>query len=182
MGYFRFRRRLKLFPGCYWNIGRRSSSLSVGTKGYHKCFSRRGTRTTYSLPGSGLSYSDYSPRGHTAKPPPSSGSPDPGPDGKGKGKGKGCGCGCAPILGLILLFTLFSHCSHCSRPSDRSTAAASGAVIASAAEKDISSRSSPSPTPAPAVEVRQAPPDPPLSLPVPAHRHRSPARLTSRRH
>jgi len=58
MGFFRFRRSVKLFPGVRWNIGKRSSSLSFGVKGAHYTVGTAGSRTTVGIPGTGLSYTD----------------------------------------------------------------------------------------------------------------------------
>ena len=56
---FRFRKRVKLLPGLYWNIGGKRSSMSVKIGGLTKNFSSRGTKTTVSLRGTGLSYSSF---------------------------------------------------------------------------------------------------------------------------
>lgn len=58
MGFFRFRRSVKLFPGVRWNIGKSSSSLSFGGRGYHYTVGTAGSRTTFGIPGTGLSYTD----------------------------------------------------------------------------------------------------------------------------
>ena len=56
MGYFRFRRSFKIVPGLWWNIGKKSSSVSLGGRGLHYTIGPSGTRTTVGLPGTGLSY------------------------------------------------------------------------------------------------------------------------------
>jgi hypothetical protein len=56
MGYFRFRRSVKILPGIRLNIGKRGVSTSIGVRGAHVTFGRTGTRTAVGLPGSGLSY------------------------------------------------------------------------------------------------------------------------------
>jgi len=58
MGFFRFRRSLKIFPGVRWNIGKKSSSLSFGVRGAHYTVGTAGRRTTVGIPGTGLSYAD----------------------------------------------------------------------------------------------------------------------------
>jgi hypothetical protein len=58
MGFFRFRRSIKLFPGVRWNIGKKSSSLSIGGRGAHYTVGTSGSRTTVGIPGTGLSYTD----------------------------------------------------------------------------------------------------------------------------
>ena len=63
MGFFRFRRSIKLFPGVRWNIGKKSSSLSIGGRGAHYTVGTSGTRTTVGIPGTGLSYTETSGHG-----------------------------------------------------------------------------------------------------------------------
>ena len=53
---FRFRKRIKLFPGLHLNISKRGYSISVGEKGLTTNISRKGLRETVSVPGTGLSY------------------------------------------------------------------------------------------------------------------------------
>jgi len=65
MGYFRFRRSIKILPGLRWNIGKRSSSVSLGGRGFHYSIGSSGTRTTVGLPGTGLSYTSVNHRKRT---------------------------------------------------------------------------------------------------------------------
>ena len=58
MGFFRFRRSVKLFPGVRWNIGKKSTSLSFGGRGAHYTVGTAGRRTTVGIPGTGISYTD----------------------------------------------------------------------------------------------------------------------------
>jgi hypothetical protein len=62
MSYFRFRRSFKILPGVRWNIGKKSSSVSLGGQGCHYTIGPSGTRTTVGLPGTGLSYTSVSRR------------------------------------------------------------------------------------------------------------------------
>ena len=62
MGYFRFRRSFRILPGLRWNIGKRSSSVSLGGRGFHYTIGSAGTRTTVGLPGTGLSYTSVNRR------------------------------------------------------------------------------------------------------------------------
>ena len=62
MGYFRFRRSFRLLPGVRWNLGKRSSSVSLGGRGFHYTIGSAGTRTTVGLPGTGLSYTSVNRR------------------------------------------------------------------------------------------------------------------------
>ena len=67
MGW-RFRKRLKLFPGVWINLSKRGGSLSVGGHGLTTNISRRGVRETISAPGIGISYQARSVRlGHSRK-------------------------------------------------------------------------------------------------------------------
>lgn len=60
---FRFRKSVKIFPGCRLNIGKSGLSVSLGVPGATVNLGRNGARTTVGLPGTGLSYSVYSPYG-----------------------------------------------------------------------------------------------------------------------
>lgn len=51
----RFRRSVKLAPGLRWNVGQRSTSVSVGPPGAKLTVGSRGSRVTAGLPGTGLS-------------------------------------------------------------------------------------------------------------------------------
>jgi hypothetical protein len=54
---FRFRKSFKLAPGVRFNFGLKRSSLSLGGRGATLNLSGRGARSTFSLPGTGLSWS-----------------------------------------------------------------------------------------------------------------------------
>jgi hypothetical protein len=56
MGFFRFRRILKIIPGVRVNISKTGSSLSIGKRGATVNAGKRGVYTTIGIPGSGLSY------------------------------------------------------------------------------------------------------------------------------
>jgi hypothetical protein len=62
MGYFRFRRSFKILPGVRWNIGKKSSSVSLGGRGFHYTIGSAGGRTTVGLPGTGFSYTSVTRR------------------------------------------------------------------------------------------------------------------------
>ena len=55
---FRFRRRVKLFPGVAVNVSATGISTSFGGPGATVNVGRRGTRATIGLPGTGVSYSE----------------------------------------------------------------------------------------------------------------------------
>jgi hypothetical protein len=55
----RFRRTFTLFPGVKVNVSKGGMSITVGKKGFHLNFSKRGVRQTTSLPGSGISHTSY---------------------------------------------------------------------------------------------------------------------------
>lgn len=60
MGFFRFRRSVKLLPGIRLNFGKKSTSLSFGVRGAHYTVGPHGSRTTVGLPGTGISYTSTS--------------------------------------------------------------------------------------------------------------------------
>jgi hypothetical protein len=53
---FRFRRSVRLAPGLRLNLSKSGPSLSVGGRGATVNISKKGTRTTLSIPGAGISY------------------------------------------------------------------------------------------------------------------------------
>jgi hypothetical protein len=53
---FRFRRSVKLLPGIRLNFSTRGISTSIGGRGATMNISRRGVRSTFGIPGTGLSY------------------------------------------------------------------------------------------------------------------------------
>jgi Protein of unknown function (DUF4236) len=55
----RFRRTFTLFPGVKVNVSKGGMSITVGRKGFHLNFSKRGVRQTVGLPGSGISQTSY---------------------------------------------------------------------------------------------------------------------------
>jgi hypothetical protein len=55
----RVRKSFNLFPGVKVNMSKGGMSISVGRKGFHLNFSKRGVRQTVGLPGSGISESSY---------------------------------------------------------------------------------------------------------------------------
>ena len=58
MGFFRFRRSIKIAPGIRWNFGKKSTSLSIGGRGANYTIGTSGSRTTVGIPGTGLSYTE----------------------------------------------------------------------------------------------------------------------------
>jgi hypothetical protein len=76
MGYFRFRRRIKIAPGVHWNIGKKGSSISLGGHGFTHTVGPKASRTTIGIPGTGVSYTQvHSHSKPTASPPPPSSVP-----------------------------------------------------------------------------------------------------------
>ena len=65
MGYFRFRRSFRILPGVRWNLGKKSSSVSLGGRGFHYTIGSSGTRTTVGAPGTGLAYTSVNRRKHS---------------------------------------------------------------------------------------------------------------------
>lgn len=75
MGW-RYRRSYKILPGLRMNVGSRGvTSFSLGGRGVTVNMSKRGTKTTYSLPGTGISYQTQTKRHQAAKLPPLAASP-----------------------------------------------------------------------------------------------------------
>jgi Protein of unknown function (DUF4236) len=64
---FRFRRRIKIIPGLWLNVSKRGMSTSVGGKGLTVNLKGDRVKTTASLPGSGLSYSETTRTHHEAQ-------------------------------------------------------------------------------------------------------------------
>ena len=96
MGFFRFRRSIKLFPGVRWNFGKKSSSLSFGVRGAHYTVGTRGSRTTVGIPGTGLSYTSVN-----------SGSQRPAEEVTGERRRSGClTYGILGFLGMIIVAAL----------------------------------------------------------------------------
>ena len=58
---FRFRRRIKLFPGLWLNVSKSGISTSVGGHGATVNFGKGKTTTTVGLPGTGMSYREVTP-------------------------------------------------------------------------------------------------------------------------
>ena len=57
MGFFSFRRRVKILPGLSLNFGKRGMSASIGPRGAKMTLGgKRGPRMTQGIPGTGLSY------------------------------------------------------------------------------------------------------------------------------
>lgn len=120
---FRFRRSIKILPGVRWNISKKGSSFSFGGRGLTYNVSKRGTRTTVGIPGTGISYSTSS------KSKASGGSRDSKPE-----AGSGCGLFLIIVIGMAAVFGMLSVLSQHSPSSDLADAL-------------------PSPTPAPAADI-----------------------------
>ncbi len=61
----RFRRTLKIAPGVKINFSKSGMSTTVGPKGFHFTFGKRGIRRTVSIPGTGVSEVDYIKKNET---------------------------------------------------------------------------------------------------------------------
>lgn len=55
----RFQRQFTLFPGVKVNLSKTGMSITIGGKGFHLNFSKRGVMQTTNLPGKGLSHRSY---------------------------------------------------------------------------------------------------------------------------
>ncbi len=63
--HLRVWRRVRLFPGCTINIGKRGvSSFSFGVRGAHYTVGRKNRRATIGMPGTGIFATAIKPRGH----------------------------------------------------------------------------------------------------------------------
>ena len=60
-GHLRFRRRVRIAPGISLNLSRSGVSTSFGARGLHYTVGHGRRRVTAGIPGTGLSYSAYSP-------------------------------------------------------------------------------------------------------------------------
>jgi len=143
MGFFRFRRSLRIFPGVRWNIGKRSSSVSFGGKGFHYTVGGpRGSRTTVGIPGTGLSYTETS--GSSSRSPQEN-------------------SGCAGCLGQIILLLLvlggISMCVNSGKetPADEKPTAKPRATPQASATPTPQSTPAPTATPLPFPESRYWP-------------------------
>src|SRR5450755_3950190 len=58
MGFFRFRRSLKLAPGVRINLSKSGVSSSIGVRGAHVTVGHGQVRETVGIPGSGISYTN----------------------------------------------------------------------------------------------------------------------------
>jgi hypothetical protein len=68
---FRFRRRVRILPGLWFNLSKSGGSISLGGRGATMNIGRRGARTTLGIPGSGWSWrSPTAPWGKHQMPPP----------------------------------------------------------------------------------------------------------------
>ncbi len=61
----RFRRTLKIAPGVKLNFSKSGVSTTVGPKGFHFTFNKRGVRRSVAIPGTGVSEVDYIKKNET---------------------------------------------------------------------------------------------------------------------
>lgn len=63
MGFLSFRRRVKILPGLTLNFGKSGITTSIGPRGAKMTFGgERGSRATFGIPGTGISYTVVSGR------------------------------------------------------------------------------------------------------------------------
>ncbi|MGZ6315729.1 MAG: DUF4236 domain-containing protein [Anaerolineales bacterium] len=62
----RFRRTIKVAPGVKLNLSKGGVSTTVGSKGFHFNIGKHGVRRTVSIPGTGISETDYIEKKETA--------------------------------------------------------------------------------------------------------------------
>ena len=56
MGFFRFRKSIKILPGLKLNLNKKGVSMTAGGRGFHCTVGKNRVNTTIGLPGTGLSY------------------------------------------------------------------------------------------------------------------------------
>lgn len=64
---FGFKKSIKVVPGVRLNVGKMRSSVSLGGKGLTTNISKRGVKTTASIPGTGMSYTSDGSRSKGTK-------------------------------------------------------------------------------------------------------------------
>src|ERR1043166_573594 len=70
MGYFRFRKSIKIAPGIRWNIGKTGSSVSIGGRGITHTIGAKRSQTTVGIPGTGISYTHVHTKSKSPRPSP----------------------------------------------------------------------------------------------------------------
>ena len=138
MGW-RFRRRLKILPGIAFNFSKRGMSTSAGWRGYHKTFSKKGVRTTASIPGTGTSYTEYT-------------SNRAGQSSKREGQPQEVGC-CGPLLLCLIVGGLISMSDSSKHTSPSGVSATPTPSTASVVETTPAVTATPESTP---VTVKRA--------------------------
>lgn len=130
MGFFRFRRSIKILPGIRWNLNKGGSSFTFGRRGYHYTVGNKGSRTTVGIPGTGISYTQVHSTG--AKPQTvAAASSQPMSATSPPAKSK---AGCFYAAGLtVLALWLLSFLSNVGTPTPSNPAASSASPVASAA-------------------------------------------------
>jgi uncharacterized protein DUF4236 len=58
----RFRRYVRILPRVRLNVGLKSVSVSLGGRGFHYTMGAKGRRVTAGIPGTGLSWTEYTPQ------------------------------------------------------------------------------------------------------------------------
>lgn len=111
MGFFRFRRSIKLFPGVRINLNKKSTSMSFGGKGFTYTVGGKGSRTTVGIPGTGLSYTSV--QGNNA-----SSNPQPVPSSNQGKSNRGCGCAML-LIGIPLIVGLLAQMGSSTSSSPR---------------------------------------------------------------
>ncbi len=61
----RFHRTIRVAPGVKLNLSKSGISTTVGPKGFHFTFGKRGIRRTIGIPGTGISETDYIKKNET---------------------------------------------------------------------------------------------------------------------
>lgn len=118
---FRFRKSFKLGKNTRFNVNKKSVGFSFGTKGFRKSFNTSGRRTTtFSIPGTGLSYvstksSKNKKRNHSASHSMSN-------------RTTILSFLTAPVLIIMIVFTLFIGCSDDSSKKEKNPVSSSTSI------------------------------------------------------
>lgn len=98
---FRFRRRIKLFPGVTLNLNKTGVSVSAGVRGAKVTVGKKGVRQTIGLPGTGLSHTTYTKFGNISAPRTSSYTPS-----SGQSRSNMSASDVIIVIGVLLLIIL----------------------------------------------------------------------------
>jgi hypothetical protein len=111
MGYFHFRRSIRILPGLRINIGKRGVSTSIGVRGAHVTVGHGKVRETVGIPGSGISYSATQSTRQTRDEAPSEAQTQPVADVLPKGRAWRGWLSIAVLLAIVVAIALNAGCA-----------------------------------------------------------------------